>query len=162
MVPLKAPLPTARYFPFQFAAGIQSSILMSESLEGRSVAATRQNAGSARGRSASVPGGVNGPAGRASASVIAVFGSASIATSAQEPAAARAGTGRTAASRTTHSPPRRILITAPPCALQRAGECYLRSAPLSVLFRDAIEEADHSGIERVFGPDDEEPILLDE
>src|SRR2546428_12123246 len=48
MLPLKAPLPTARYLPFQPDAGIQTSILMSESLDGFSVAATRQNAGRSR------------------------------------------------------------------------------------------------------------------
>ena len=40
--PLKAPLPTAWNFPFQPAAGSQTSILMSESPVGASVAATRQ------------------------------------------------------------------------------------------------------------------------
>ena len=50
MLPFKPPLPTAWNLPFQPAAGSQTSILMSESLVGVSVAATRQNAGSARDR----------------------------------------------------------------------------------------------------------------
>ncbi len=45
MAPAKPPLPGTTNLPFQAAAGIQSSILMSESLDGLSVAATRQNAG---------------------------------------------------------------------------------------------------------------------
>src|SRR5580765_4806845 len=44
-LPSQAPLPTACSFPFQPDAGIQTSILMSESLDGVSVAATRQKAG---------------------------------------------------------------------------------------------------------------------
>src|SRR6478672_3429489 len=44
MAPLNAPFPTARNLPFQPAAGIQSSILISESVDGLNVAAMRQNA----------------------------------------------------------------------------------------------------------------------
>src|SRR5437867_6665643 len=46
MEPAQPPLPTAWNFPFQFASGIHTSILISESLDGFSVAATLQNAGS--------------------------------------------------------------------------------------------------------------------
>src|SRR2546425_4799381 len=46
MQPAQPPLPTAWNFPFQFASGIHASILISESLDGFSVAATLQNAGS--------------------------------------------------------------------------------------------------------------------
>src|SRR6266849_1403255 len=46
IVPAHPPLPTAWNLPFQPDAGIQTSILMSESPVGFSVAATRQNAGS--------------------------------------------------------------------------------------------------------------------
>jgi hypothetical protein len=42
IAPLKAPLPTAWNLPFQPVAGSHTSILMSESLVGVSVAATRQ------------------------------------------------------------------------------------------------------------------------
>ena len=45
MLPFQPPLPTARNLPFQPDAGSQTSILMSESAVGLSVAATRQNAG---------------------------------------------------------------------------------------------------------------------
>ena len=43
--PAQPPLPTAWNLPFQSAAGSQTSTLMSESLVGLSVAATRQNSG---------------------------------------------------------------------------------------------------------------------
>src|SRR3712207_4431948 len=44
MAPVRAPLPTPRYLPFQLAAsGIQSSMPMLESDVGVSVATTRQN-----------------------------------------------------------------------------------------------------------------------
>src|SRR5271166_2115083 len=43
--PAKPPFPTPSNFPFQPEAGIQISILMSESLVGFNLAATRQNAG---------------------------------------------------------------------------------------------------------------------
>src|SRR2546427_10469506 len=46
MEPAQPPLPTAWNFPFQFASGIHTSILISESLDGFSVAAPLQNAGS--------------------------------------------------------------------------------------------------------------------
>src|SRR5580658_7299123 len=45
MTPAQPPLPTASYFWFQSAAGSQTSILISESLDGLRVAVTRQNAG---------------------------------------------------------------------------------------------------------------------
>src|SRR5438045_9628228 len=78
MVPAQPPLPTAWNFPFQSAAGIQTSILMSESDEGVSVAATRQKVGSWLncGAAGPVPGRVNAPAGTIWARVIEVFGSA--------------------------------------------------------------------------------------
>ena len=76
MAPLNAPLPTAMNFPFQPAAGSQTSILMSESCVGFNVAATRQNAGSDRnGCAFAAAGGVNEPASTPTASVIVVAGS---------------------------------------------------------------------------------------
>src|SRR6185369_5971866 len=75
MIPAHPPPPTASYFPFQAApTGIQTSILISESGEGLSVADTRQYAGSICGAAAGAPGapplacfacgaGVAGPAG---------------------------------------------------------------------------------------------------
>ena len=81
MVPAHAPLPTDWSLPFQFAAGSQTSILISESLAGDSVAATRQNAGSAengfappRPPPARPAGGANCPAPTDCASVTPVFG----------------------------------------------------------------------------------------
>src|SRR6185503_9569926 len=43
MLPLNAPLPTASSFPCQLTAGSQTSTWISESLDGLSVAATRQD-----------------------------------------------------------------------------------------------------------------------
>src|SRR5688500_3247045 len=77
-LPLKAPLPTAWSLPFQLAAGSHTSILMSESPDGFSVAATRQNAGGGFAACAlGAPSGVNWPAASASASVTVPFGNVS-------------------------------------------------------------------------------------
>src|SRR5579872_6069162 len=82
MAPLNAPLPTAWNFPFQPAAGNQTSILIFESLVGESVAATRQNAGSAEKSPASPPASVlKVPGWTNSATVIAAWGSAILARS---------------------------------------------------------------------------------
>src|SRR5688572_20553896 len=64
MLPFQPPLPTAWNLPFQPDAGSHSSILMSDSLVGVSVAATRQNAGrSANGLAPPrPPGWVKAPA----------------------------------------------------------------------------------------------------
>src|SRR5947209_8081659 len=75
MVPAKPPLPTPWNFPFHPEAGIQTSNWISESAVGLILPATRQKAG--RFRIGFPPGGVNSPAGRGSAIVIDVFGSAS-------------------------------------------------------------------------------------
>src|SRR5437764_11240146 len=79
MEPVNAPFPTAWNLPFQLAAGIQTSILMSDSGAGLSVAAIRQNAGrllAACRAPALLPGGTNAPASTEAASVIVAFGSA--------------------------------------------------------------------------------------
>src|SRR5689334_3206149 len=78
MLPAQPPLPTAWNLPFHPAAGSQTSILISESEEGVSVAATRQKAGNWLncGTAGPVPGRVNPPAGTLWARVIEVFGSA--------------------------------------------------------------------------------------
>src|SRR6266850_2973583 len=82
MLPAHPPLPTACSFPFQpEEAGNQTSIVISESLDGFSVAATRQNAGrlayeNPRPRAAGL---TNAPGGTVCASVIVVFGSESAA-----------------------------------------------------------------------------------
>src|SRR5207245_311256 len=79
------PLPTPWNFPFHAAAGIQTSILMSESADGIRVAATRQKAGRLSNRGAFAgcavvtPGSANCPAATSCADVIVVFGSVSFA-----------------------------------------------------------------------------------
>src|SRR6478672_10497446 len=80
IAPFHAPLPTAWNLPFQFAAGSQTSILMSESADGVSVAATRQNAGRsvmAFPRPPRPPGTSNAPAATGCAIVIFASGSVS-------------------------------------------------------------------------------------
>src|SRR5713226_9542306 len=86
MTPAQPPLPTAWNLPFQPPAGSQTSTLISESLIGFNVAATRQNANSvlnaraAAGAEVAAPagaGGVKAPAETVCASVIVVFGSVS-------------------------------------------------------------------------------------
>src|SRR5689334_10820554 len=91
MLPFHPPLPTAWNFPFQPDAGSHTSILMSESAEGASVAVTRQNAGSFAKRGtagAAGPGGVNAPGATCCAAVIFALGSASAAMASHVAAAA--------------------------------------------------------------------------
>ena len=95
MVPFQPPLPTASSLPFQPAAGSQTSILMSESDDGRSVAATRQ----CSGRSLAAPP----PAGTTCAAVIDASGKASVASESQE--AASAGMAPSASADTTAAKP---------------------------------------------------------
>src|SRR5689334_16900777 len=82
MVPAHAPLPTDCRFPFHRLSGpfsgSQTSILISESGTGVSVAATRQNPGRLRNDCGCLPlgagrGDVNAPAAIVSAMVIVVF-----------------------------------------------------------------------------------------
>src|SRR5665213_591936 len=93
MVPAHAPLPTDCSLPFQALAGIQTSIPISESFDGFSVAVTRQNAGrrlyTAPAFGPRPPGGVgNAPAATGSAAVTVVFGNTTEATLSHEGAAA--------------------------------------------------------------------------
>src|SRR5580704_4715391 len=95
MLPAHAPLPTDSSFPFQ-PAGIQTSILISESAVGFSVAATRHRAGRFPKFGAGKPGNVgtaplgsvSWPAGTASARVTVACGKAILARLSQVPAAA--------------------------------------------------------------------------
>ena len=82
---------------------------------GFSVAATRQNAGSGRGASAAVscPGGVNGPASSACASVIVALGRDSVESDAQEEPACRVRPGTTAARKSAQMPAVKNLMAAP-------------------------------------------------
>src|ERR1041384_7075204 len=76
MLPFQPPFPTASTLLFQFEAGSHTSILMSESGVGLTVAVTRQNAGrSANGLAPPRPprpGAANAPAATDSAAVIVV------------------------------------------------------------------------------------------
>src|SRR5688572_22909905 len=84
MEPPHAPLPTARNLPFQPAAGSQTSDLMSESLVGLIVSATRQKAGRLAAACAAPgppPGCMNLPAATNVAELTVVFGSFSEAAS---------------------------------------------------------------------------------
>src|SRR5580704_19467770 len=81
------PLPTPINLPFQLEAGIQTSNLISESVEGLVTAATRQKAGRSLAATRIMPprapgdgkgdAGVNAPAKTIWAKVIVVFGSLS-------------------------------------------------------------------------------------
>src|SRR5262245_2506277 len=115
MLPLNAPLPTARNLPFQPASGSQTSILMSDSLDGFSVAATRQNAGSSRNTAPSplASGGVNAPARTGAACVIVAFGTASRASLSQAVETSPSCAERTVPSRKTLRRPARTFMTAP-------------------------------------------------
>src|SRR5262245_58018166 len=76
--PASPPLPAAWKLPFQPDAGIHTSILISESLVGFNVAATRQNSGTslkAAAPRAPAPGGVNWPAATVCTVVTVVLGS---------------------------------------------------------------------------------------
>src|SRR5438552_7224197 len=78
MLPAHAPLPTASSLPFHPDTGSHTSILMSESLDGVRVAATRQNEGNAANGLAPRPprgfGGMNCPGPTVCASVTATCG----------------------------------------------------------------------------------------
>src|SRR4051812_9811281 len=93
MPPANPPLPSPRYLPFHPVSGSQTSILISESLAGLMVAATRQNAGifftDAGGSLA--PGGMNAPAATGCADVMVVSGSLSAARLSQVAAMAEPG-----------------------------------------------------------------------
>src|SRR5262245_8342105 len=78
--PVHAPLPTACNFPFHPEVGSHTSILMSESLDGVSVAATRQNVGKPAKAApgppprAGAPGGTNAPGATSAADVTFTLG----------------------------------------------------------------------------------------
>src|ERR1700730_18263993 len=97
MDPLNAPLPTASYLPFHPDEGSQTSILMSESRVGFSVASTRQNDGSQSAGRADAPasGGVKAPAPTASARVIVACGTDNVESPPHDPAAVAARSGAT-------------------------------------------------------------------
>src|SRR4030042_417916 len=102
MLPAHTPLPVPTSLPFQFSAGIQTSILISESVVGVSVAVTRQKAGAfLKTASASgppiispPPGGVNCPASTRDAEVIFPSDNVSDARLSQVAGVAEAGKAR--------------------------------------------------------------------
>jgi hypothetical protein len=112
MVPAQPPLPTAWNLPFHAGAGSQTSILMSESAEGVSVAATRQKAGNWLncGTAGPVPGRVNPPAGTIWAKVIEVFGSARDDRLSHDALALRVCPSIISARRSAHHPPVIVFI----------------------------------------------------
>src|SRR5262245_46831777 len=118
MVPAQPPLPTAWNLPFHAKAGNQTSILMSESAEGLSVAATRQNAGNWLNcgvGAVPVPGRLNPPAGTIWARVIDVFGSARDDKLSHDAApSARPPIMSISARRAAHDPPVTVFIAYPP------------------------------------------------
>src|SRR5262245_27738821 len=120
MVPAQPPLPTAWNLPFHApAAGSQTSILMSESEEGLSVAVTRQNAGNRLNCCAApgpVPGRLNAPAGAIWANVIDVFGRARDDKLSHDAAALSACPSiiNISARRTAHDPPVTVFIALAP------------------------------------------------
>src|SRR5438270_13152075 len=106
MVPLNAPLPTAWNLPFQPEVGNHTSILISESLVGFSVAATRQNADRLRCACAlRALGGVKPPASTDCAIVIVAFGRDSFDNASHDPAASSVRPGMSAARTIALSPP---------------------------------------------------------
>src|SRR5439155_9580051 len=114
MAPAQPPLPRAWNFPFHPRAGSQTSILMSESDEGVSVAATRQKAGKRLNcctAAGPIPGSVNPPAGTIWAKVIEVFGSTRADKLSHDAAALRACPYMIiVARRTAHDPPVTIFM----------------------------------------------------
>src|SRR5437870_12788863 len=92
MFPFQPPFPTASNFPFQFDAGSQTSILISDSLDGFNVAAIRQNAGRSLNCAPAPrpppPAGANPPAATVCARVTVVSGSLRAARLSHGPAAA--------------------------------------------------------------------------
>src|SRR5262245_56508657 len=123
MVPAQPPLPTAWNLPFHVWAGSQTSILMSESEEGVSVAATRQNAGNCLTcctAAGPVPGRLNPPAGTIWAKVIDVFASARKDKLSHDAAlSGRRSITSISARRTAHDPPVTIFIASSRAVLTR-------------------------------------------
>src|SRR2546428_811744 len=126
MTPAQPPLPTAWNFPFQATAGSHTSILMSESDDGVSVAATRQNAGNwLNCGTGAVPGRVNPPAGTIWANVIEVFESVRDDMLSHDAAAVRARPSIISARRSAHDPPATVFIAHSSEHLTRRQPLYL-------------------------------------
>src|SRR5881409_926678 len=130
MVPAQPPLPTAWNLPFHAWAGSQTSILMSESDEGVSVAATRQKVGSWLncGTAGPVPGRVNPPAGTVWAKVIEVFGSVRDDRLSHDALASRVCPCIISARRSAHDPPVTVFIAPSRAVLTRRPNPLARGA----------------------------------
>src|SRR5215510_2577448 len=138
MVPAQPPLPTAWNLPFHDWAGSQTSILISESGEGVSVAATRQNAGNWLNCctvAGPAPGRLNPPAGTIWAKVIEVFGSARDDNLSHDAAALCACLSimSISARRTAHDPPVTVFIAMSSAGLTRRQPYRTRRARVPVL-----------------------------
>src|SRR6476646_1383160 len=96
MDPANPPVPCPRYLPFQPVSGSHTSILISESLAGLIVAATRQNAGRffTEAGGSLAPGGINAPVATGCADVMVVSGRFSVARLSQVAALAEPGMDR--------------------------------------------------------------------
>src|SRR5688572_19276934 len=130
MVPAQPPLPTAWNLPFHATAGSQTSILMSESEVGVSVAATRQKAGNWLncGSAGPVPGRLNPPAGTIWAKVIDVFGSDRDDKLSHDAAASACPSIISiSARRTAHDPPFIVFIAMSPEVLTRRQSYRIHS-----------------------------------
>src|SRR3954471_20431498 len=118
MTPAHPPPPTIWNLPFQFS-GSHSSISMFESADGFNTAATRHRAGSVCNAGGGPPapgaaGGVNGPAGNASAAVTVVFGKVSILRLAHADASPAAPPPPAAPSEPTNIKARGLSMNCPP------------------------------------------------
>src|SRR5687767_15551143 len=125
MVPAQPPLPTAWNLPFHATTGSQTSILISESGEGVSLAATRQKAGNWLncGTTGPVPGGLNPPAGTSWTKVIDVFGSTRDDKLSHDAAALRAWASIISARRTAHDPVTLFIAVSPEVLTRRQARC---------------------------------------
>src|SRR4029453_12489183 len=113
-LPFHPPLPTASNFPFHPDAGSHTSILISELLDGVSVAATRQNEGSfAKSATAppgaGAPGSVNAPGATCCAVVTLPFGRLKAAKDSHVPAEADTAGNNTLIATTAARCVRRVI-----------------------------------------------------
>src|SRR5262245_59096229 len=124
MFPAQPPLPTAWNFPFHPWAGSQTSILMSESDDGVSVAATRQKAGRRLNcctAAGPIPGRVKRPAGTIWAKVIEVSGSTRDDKLSHDAPALRVWPATIVARSTAQVPPGSIFMAPSQCDLPNAA-----------------------------------------
>src|SRR2546422_6488808 len=156
MFPVQPPFPLASNLLFQPETGSQTSILISESVEGRNVAATRQNSGRSRNSAAGPPrapgmtGCVKAPGATVCANMIVVAGNLRAARLSHEAANVRDALKRSIAQRmkrglkpaTTlrnHSerrPPQNVVAGFSPRFLLTHEICGIIGTPGSFVSRD--------------------------